>query len=140
MAVRISLEDGDWWEVKDVVTRGMQKSFRRATLATLPSGNGASAIDLSDPEAASDYARSHMADINLDASEDAYLLQGTIAFKLGTEKLKKDETLTLDRIDLLPDDKVQVVIGRLQKLYGPPDTEEAKAEAESIDADLEGRP
>lgn len=105
---RVELPDGGWWEVRVVVTRGMRKRFNRAALAMLPPGL---ALDGTDAEALKRAALSDISKVNLTPLEDAWLVEGTVAYSYG-------EKVTLDAIDALPDEAVQKVLDRMTALYG----------------------
>lgn len=103
---RIDWPDGTWWEFRAVVTRGMRKRFNRAGLAAIAKAG----INVDDPGDLEIYLRSHPGDIDLDAIDDAYLLEGTTAYSFG-------ELMSLEIIDALPDSIVRQVLARMRELY-----------------------
>jgi hypothetical protein len=110
---RIDLGDGDWWDIRAVVTRGMRKKFRSAVISSIQTKNGA--IDLSDSDAITEYIRTHMGDVDLDSLEDAYLLHGTVSFHIDG---KTREKVDIEVIDAVDDTKVEPVLSRMHDLYG----------------------
>ena len=112
---RIEFGDGNWWEVRTVVTRGMRKAFNRAqTLGVLGNIklNGDSDIDLTDASARRALLLAHLSELDLDALDDAYLLQGTVATSLVS-------TITPAMLDTIPDQYTNAVLERLRVLYAP---------------------
>ena len=112
---RIEFGDDNWWEVRTVVTRGMRKAFNRAqTLGVLGNIklNGDSDIDLTDASARRALLLAHLSELDLDALDDAYLLQGTVATSLVS-------TITPAMLDTIPDQYTNAVLERLRVLYAP---------------------
>ena len=112
---RIEFGDDNWWEVRTVVTRGMRKAFNRAqTLGVLGNIklNGDSDIDLTDASARRALLLAHLSELDLDALDDAYLLQGTVATSLV-------DTITPAMLDTIPDQYTNAVLERLRVLYAP---------------------
>ena len=112
--MRITLPDGAWWDIRTMVTRGMAKEFRRASLRLL--GTAEVELDLADPEATAKALGRHPQLLNLDALEDAWLLGGTVAYSYGE--------VTLEIIDELPDGHVETVLVEMRRLYSGPTEEE----------------
>ena len=112
---RIEFGDDNWWEVRTVVTRGMRKAFNRAqTLGVLGNIklNGDSDIDLTDASARRALLLAHLSELDLDALDDAYLLQGTVATSLVS-------TIRPGMLDTIPDQYTTAVLVRLRVLYAP---------------------
>lgn len=107
---RIDLGNEQWWDIRTVVTRGMRKEFRKASLSGLSSGMNGHAIDLTNPEELKTYVLSHPDKWNLDAIDDAYLLHGTIAFSFG-------DKIALEIIDRIDDKIVSEILARMKELY-----------------------
>lgn len=108
---RISLPDGSWWEIRTVVSRRMRKEFRKAGLRGFASGlrNGHQ-VDWEDPEALRKAILSNPEAWDLDAVDDAYLLQGTIAWS-------RPEPFSLEAVDALPEALVAPVLVRMRAYY-----------------------
>ena len=103
---RIALADGAWWEVYTEVTRGMRKRVNRASMAGLPSGM---APESEDPLAIRKALLARLSDFDLNAVDDAMLLQASKAFSYGPE-------VTVEAIDAISDvetEKVLVVVRAL---------------------------
>ena len=107
---KIDLPDGQWWEIKTTITRGMRKEFRKASLSGLSSGMNGQKIDLSNPEELKAYVMSHPDKWNLDAIDDCYLLHGTVAFSFG-------DKITREAIDQIEDKITSKVLARMKELY-----------------------
>jgi hypothetical protein len=114
---RIDLGDGDWWDYLPVITRGMRKKLRAASL--LAFNLGGDAVDLTDEDSAAEYLRANISKMDPDAVEDALLMVGTYAFSVGSVKLKKSTNLTIEMIDALPDDKVARALEGIRDAYVP---------------------
>jgi hypothetical protein len=104
---RIELPDGNWWEIRTVVTRQMRKQFRRAFQQGLAKLGGLSSIE---PGAIRQAIAASPHLIDLDAIEDAYLLYGTEAYSYGG-------TVDLATIDTVPETAVASVLSRMRELY-----------------------
>ena len=118
---RIELPDGAWVEIKTVVSRRMRKAFRRAGIAIAMGGdsNGAGPLDLSDPEAVKAYIMAHPERWDLDAVDDAFLLQGIAAWSWPGP-------VTRDAIDELPAASVDIILARLRAFYAEATSETLK--------------
>ena len=104
---RVELPDGNFWEIRTVITRGMRKAFRRAGLQILAHADG---VDLSDPEAFKKVVMANPGALDLDTIDDAYLLHGTASWSYP-------EPVSLEAIDKLPEKDVTVVLARMRELY-----------------------
>jgi hypothetical protein len=107
---RIGLPDGEWWDIKAVVTRGMRKQFDKAALAI--AGDLKLDPDAPDPDALMNQALENPMGMNLAAIDDEYLMVGTMATSFG---LKVPPTV--DELDDLPDTWTGPVIARMTELY-----------------------
>lgn len=112
---RIDLPDDNWWEIRTVVTRRMRKAFRKAGIQAFL-GSGMS-IDLEDPEATKEKIAQNLQEIDIDAIEDSWLIEGTVSFSFGKK-------VTQDAIDDLPDIYVAPVLDRIRDLYRDIDEDE----------------
>ena len=110
--LRIELPGGQWWEIRTVVTRRMRKAFRAAGLKGFLGGltSNGTVVDMGDPEALKRLAMSHAGEWNLDAIDDAFLLEGTVAWSWPG-------IVTLDGIDSLDEQYTKPVLTRMQALY-----------------------
>ncbi len=114
---RIELPDDNWWEIKTVVTRRMRKAFRKAgILAVTGSGINIGEV-IEDPESVKEAVSQNIQNVDIDAIQDSWLLEGTVAFSFGKK-------VTTEIIDGLPDAYVTLVLGRVQALYRNIDEEE----------------
>ena len=121
---RIELPDGAWVEVRTVVSRRMRKAFRKAGIASVLSGgasNGAGPIDLADPEAIKAHIMAHPEKWDLDAVDDAYLVQGITTWSWDRP------AVDIDTLDSLPADALERVLVRLRILYAEATPETLKA-------------
>lgn len=118
---RIDLPDGQWWEIRSVVTRAMRKAFRKAGLqAFLRGANGSGPeIDMQNEDALQKLMMQHPERWDLEAVDDAYLLYGSLS-----SSLLKD--VSLEAIDQLPDKYVEPVLARMRELYAQPSEEQLK--------------
>lgn len=109
---RINLPDGQWWDVRTVVTRRLRKAFRRAGLKGFMRGiDGNSAnIDISDRDALQRAVLAHPDAWDVDAIDDAYLIEGTVAYSFS-------DNVSLQTIDSLPNEIVEPVLVRMRELY-----------------------
>ena len=106
---RIDLGNGQWWEIRTRLTRGMEKAVNRVTMASMP----AIRIDgTPDPEQIKAQLIAQMGQIDTGAIEDIYLLRGTVRYSFG-------ETVDLDVIDTLDAAIVRRVYNRMMELYSP---------------------
>ena len=108
----IDLPDGAWVEIKTVVSRRMRKAFRKAGIAIALGGgsNGVGPIDLADPGAIKAHIMAHPEKWDLDAVDDAFLLQGIQAWSWP-------EPVTPEALDALPAASLEPVLARMQALY-----------------------
>ena len=113
---RIDLGDGQWWDVRPILTRGMEKAITKATLASVPA---IKADDALDAEAIKAQLYSHLAMVNVGAVEDVYLAMGTVAFSLYESNLQPGERIDLALIDTLDATLVRKVLTRMYELYNP---------------------
>lgn len=110
---RIDLGDGQWWDIRTIVTRRMRKAFRAAGLRGFAkglTGNGHSAVDLSNPEEVQKAVLASPDKWDLDAVDDAYLLEGSAAYSFG-------DKVNMEAIDALPADVIDKVLARMRELY-----------------------
>ncbi len=114
---RIELPDDNWWEIRTVVTRRMRKAFRRAGIKAVM-GSGFQ-IDIENPEATKEAIAQNIQEIDIDAIEDSWLLEGTVSFSFGKK-------ITQDVIDDLPDIYVSPVLDKIRDMYRDIDEEEAQ--------------
>ena len=119
---RIELPNGQWAEIKTVVSRRMRKAFRKAGIASVMGGgsNGAGPLDLSDAEGIRAYIMAHPEKWDLNTVDDAFLLHGVIAWSWP-------EPITAEALDALPDAWVESVLIRLRALYTEATPETLKA-------------
>ena len=115
---RIKFDDGSWWDIKTVVTRGMRKRFRRAGVTAIDFHSNGS-IDLDNPDAIEEYVKTHPEAVDLDAMEDAYLVEGSVAWSFFNSSVP-----TLDQIDELDDKHVAETLARMRELYSETTEEE----------------
>ena len=113
---RIEFGDGQWWDIRAVVTRRMRKRFRKAGMSAITTRDGLEDVDFTDGEAVKLYITRHPEAIDLDALDDAHLLYGTAAWSFGDE-------ITTATIDDLPDQYVSRVVSRMRELYAEADEE-----------------
>lgn len=114
---RVELPDGQWWDLRRVVTRGMRKAFDVALRQALGPLQ-AEAAKLEGVERMG-YLRAHSAEINLSGLEDAYLLHGTESLSVMDPEGATVERLDQAALDALPDEMVQAVLARARLLYEP---------------------
>ncbi len=103
---RIELPNGNWWEIKAVVTRRMRKAFRTAVFQAMPRLPG---VDLADAEAVKKAVMESPQKLDMDAIDDAYLLGGTVAYSYGE--------VNQETIDSLPEAVTDKVLARMRELY-----------------------
>ena len=117
---RLNFDDGSWWEIYTVVTRGMRKIFNQAAMASVASGLKAAngAVDLTDADSMKRAVLGQADQIDLNTVDDAYLLYGTKAYSYGA--------VELSIIDTLPDIVVAKVLDRMRELYAAPTKAESK--------------
>ncbi len=120
---RIDLGNGDWWEIRGFLTRGMRKAvdavaFKVIDIKGLRNGNSA---EMDSREALMEKAFEHpeMAIGFKAAQEDAYLIHGSIAWSFPEE-------LGVSAFDLRRDSHVDTVLARMNELYDSPSEDEAK--------------
>lgn len=106
---RLDLGDGQWWEIRRVLTRGMEKNINRVTMAHVPqlTGDGKKTANA---EIIADELMHRLKEVNIGAIEDAYLLQGTVAYSYGPK-------VDLETIDAINAESVRIVITRMFELY-----------------------
>ena len=112
---KIPLPGEHWVEVRSVVTRRMRKAFRAAGIKGFLGGiqNGHTGGDLSDPEAIKALVMAHPDQWNLDAVDDAFLLQGIVTWSFP-------EPVSLEALDDLPAATTDVILEHLRALYTEP--------------------
>mgnify|MGYP001584483923 CR=1 FL=1 len=125
MTERIAFDEGQWWEFYTVVTRRMRKAFTRAQVASV-SGQLLADVNLDDPEAMRQYVMHHVADLDLGALDDAYLLQGTVALNVRDARGKTIRELTPDTLGDTLDHMAEAVLVRMRMLYVPMNAEQVK--------------
>ncbi len=113
---RIELPNGNWWEIKTVVTRKMRKAFRAAVFQAMPRLPG---VDLADAEAVKKAVMESPQKLDMDAIDDAYLLGGTVAYSYGE--------VNQETIDSLPEAVTDKVLARMRELYAELTEEKRKA-------------
>ena len=102
---------GGWWDVKTLVTRGMRKRFRSAGMKGFARGiDGRGDVDFSDGDALKKAIMANPEKWDLDAVDDAYMIEGTVTYSFG-------DTVSLETIDSLPDSAVTPVLKRMRELY-----------------------
>ena len=108
---RIELPDGQYWVIRKVMSRGMERAITRATLTALPrlTRNGKA---LTDTEAITEELLRNLGNVDVSAIEDAYLLHGTVEYSFGPQ-------VTQEIIDGINADMVRQVINRMFALYNP---------------------
>ena len=112
---RINLPDGQWVEIRATVTRRMRKKFKAAAIKGFLTGsNGTQLGDLSDPDTLKAYIMAHPDRWDLDAVDDAYLLEGISAWNWPG-------LITLEAIDAKPAGTMETVLARMRALYAEPD-------------------
>ena len=122
---RVQFEDGNWWDIRAIVTRRMRKAFRKAALRVVGGGLAMSnGLDLTDPEALRTHLIGHASALELDVVDDAFLLEGTVAWSWDTP-------VTLEAVDALPEANVNLGLARLRLLYAEAD-QEARIRANQI--------
>jgi len=127
---RIDFDDGNWWEIKTVVTRGMRKRIEASLVGKVDLSSNGIAVDIRDAEAVSTavMANPSNAIVAVSNQEDTYLLEGTAAWSW-------DMKINVKNFDELPDRYVSVVLERLKELYEPLD-QEAQKKLESAAYDM----
>lgn len=116
--MRIDLPDGEWWEIQDYCSRGLRKKLRAATQRAYAL-TASAGIDPADTEAVRAHMAEHIAEIDLDAADDAMLLYGTVAWSYP-------EPVSRAAIDALPDRVTGLVLVRMRELYSEPTEAEQK--------------
>ena len=104
---RVELPDGNFWEIRTIITRGMRKAFRRAGLQALSNVPG---VDFADPEVFKKAFQTRPDLVDLDLVDDAFLLYGTVSWNYP-------ESISLEAIDKLPEKDVALVLARMNELY-----------------------
>jgi hypothetical protein len=118
---RVALPSGQWWEIRTTVTRKMRKVFRAAGMAGFLGGikGQDGTVDMADSEALKRLVMAHAKEWDLDAIDDAYLREGTVAWSY-------EMPIAPESIDALPDATVQIVLNRVRALYAEPMQEALK--------------
>ena len=115
---RLDLGDGQWWEMRPTLTRGMEKAITKATIASIPAIKDDETLDANAIKA---RLYSHLAMVNVGEIEDVYLVMGTVAFSVGPPALRIELApggrVDLALIDTLDASLVRVVLNRMYALY-----------------------
>ena len=119
---RVEFDDGNWWDFRTVVTRGMRKRFSADGIGALDlSKQNGTFVDIADPDQITTYLQKNpaIASRYMVATDDALLVNGSVAWSF-------DGPITLEAIDSLPDDVVTKVLEEVRPLYRPITEEEVK--------------
>ena len=117
---KIMFPDGNWWQIKTRVTRGMRKQFRQAPLKSMSGALRQNAMDTSNPDSVREALLRSPDSWDINAIDDAYLLHGTSAWSWS-------EPITQASIDAKDDMYSSLVLDKMRALYAEPTEKERDA-------------
>ena len=117
--VRVDLGEGEWWDIQPLLTRRIKKAMRQTQMKIFRSIMPADAEITQDREEQMALLRNAMksSEIVVDPvleNEDTMLVHATIAWSFP-------EPVSLEAIDDRDDRHVQLVLARMEELYGEAD-------------------
>ena len=109
---RLTFQDGSWWDIKTLFTRGMRKRLDMVAQKAIPYDKAKEAgVNLENPDELKNFILRQPEYLASSAIDDQMLLMGTVGFSYGM--------VTLDVIDNAPDENVKAVLKRLNEVWYP---------------------